>query len=120
MNPNLYFQFLQNNINILSSPHFFQLSTTTGTSFALIIAAEIGDKNQLAVVAFNSTSYHYAVWIGATAALIFTSTLGVLAGRTLLKKIPLRLIHIISGIIFLCLAFIAGMSTFNRYISVSV
>ncbi len=89
------------------------------STFLLISVAEFGDKTQLAVVALSSTSNPYAVWTGATVALIFTSVLGVLAGQTLLKNIPLSLIHKISGIIFLCLAFFAGISAFNSFFALS-
>lgn len=79
------------------------------TTFLLITVAEFGDKTQLAVVAFSSTAQPIAVWLGATLALTFTSLLGVLAGRTLLQRIPLQLLHRISGVIFLVLAGIAGL-----------
>ncbi len=85
------------------------------TTFLLITVAEFGDKTQLAVVALSSTANFYAVWLGSTAALIFTSVLGVLAGRAFLHKIPLTLIHKISGIIFLCLAAIAGFRAYQAF-----
>jgi len=85
------------------------------TTFFLITIAEFGDKTQLAVVALSSTAEPFAVWIGATCALILTSTLGVIAGRTLLKKIPLTLLHKVSGFIFLVLAVIAAYSAYSTY-----
>jgi putative Ca2+/H+ antiporter (TMEM165/GDT1 family) len=66
--------------------------------------AEFGDKTQLAVVALSSAAVPLAVWLGSTLALAFTSALGVLAGRTLLKKVSLELLHKISGSIFLVLS----------------
>ncbi len=82
------------------------------TTFLLITVAEFGDKTQLAVVAFSSTANPYAVWTGSTLALTFTSALGVLAGRTVLQKIPLSFLHKISGFIFLILA---GFASFKAY-----
>lgn len=82
------------------------------TTFLLITVAEFGDKTQLAVVAFSSTAQAAAVWLGATLALVFTSCLGVLAGRTVLQRIPLGLLHKISGLIFLVLA---GAAFFRGY-----
>jgi len=82
------------------------------TTFLLITVAEFGDKTQLAVVGLSSTALPIAVWLGATAALITTSALGVLAGRTLLQKIPMTLLHRFSGIIFLILAVIAAYKTY--------
>lgn len=86
------------------------------TTFLLITVAEFGDKTQLAVVALSSTALPVAVWIGATSALILTSALGVLAGRTVLQKIPLTFVHKISGFIFLILAILAAYSTYLNYI----
>jgi putative Ca2+/H+ antiporter (TMEM165/GDT1 family) len=83
------------------------------TTFALITVAEFGDKTQLAVVAFSSTAQPLAVWLGATLALTLTSLLGVLAGRTLLQKMPLGLLHRISGLIFLVLAVVAGFKAYR-------
>lgn len=74
------------------------------TTFLLIFLAEFGDKTQLAVAGMGSTSEPYAVWAGSTAALALTSLLGVYAGRRLLKRLPLKWIHRISGIFFLLLA----------------
>ena len=74
------------------------------TTFLLIFLAEFGDKTQLAVAGMGSTSEPYAVWLGATAALALTSILGVFAGRRLLKRLPLKWIHRISGVFFLLLA----------------
>jgi putative Ca2+/H+ antiporter (TMEM165/GDT1 family) len=84
------------------------------STFLLITVAEFGDKTQLAVVALSSTALPIAVWIGATSALILTSTLGVIAGRTILQKCPLNLLHKVSGLIFLVLA---ALSAYNAYLS---
>ncbi len=84
------------------------------TTFLLITVAEFGDKTQLAVVAFSSTANPYAVWLGSTLALTFTSALGVLAGRTVLQKLPLSLLHKISGVIFLTLSGFAGVRAYHE------
>lgn len=85
------------------------------TTFLLITVAEFGDKTQLAVVALSSTAIPLAVWLGSTVALASTSALGVLAGRTILQKIPLVLLHKISGIIFLGLSVFAGYRAYLAY-----
>lgn len=90
------------------------------TTLALITVAEFGDKTQLAVVAFSSTSQPVAVWLGATLALTFTSLLGVLAGRTLLQKIPITLLHRISGLMFLTLSAIAGYKAYQCALAVGL
>ena len=85
------------------------------TTFLLISFAEFGDKTQLAVVALSSTSVPFAVWLGSTLALITTSALGVLAGRTILQRIPISLLHRVSGVIFIILALYASYNTFTLF-----
>jgi len=86
------------------------------TTFLLITVAEFGDKTQLAVVALSSSVAPLAVWLGSTAALASTSALGIIAGRSLLKKIPLVLLHRISGTLFLILATIAAYRSAKAFI----
>jgi putative Ca2+/H+ antiporter (TMEM165/GDT1 family) len=81
----------------------------------LITVAEFGDKTQIAVVALSSTSIPLAVWTGATIALATTSALGVWAGRTILQKIPINLLHRISGIFFLLFAIYAAFNAYTIY-----
>jgi putative Ca2+/H+ antiporter (TMEM165/GDT1 family) len=64
----------------------------------------MGDKTQLAVAGMAGTLPAMPVWIGATLALVTTSALGVLVGRKLLRRIPLRRLRQISGVFFLILA----------------
>jgi len=85
------------------------------TTFLLITVAEFGDKTQLAVVALSSSAQPSAVWLGSTLALAFTSALGVLAGRTVLQKCPLTLMHKISGAIFIILSVLAAYNSFLSY-----
>jgi putative Ca2+/H+ antiporter (TMEM165/GDT1 family) len=85
------------------------------TTFLLITVAEFGDKTQLAVVALSSTAVPIAVWLGSTAALASTSALGILAGRTILHKVPLVLLHKISGTIFLILSAFAAYRAYVSY-----
>lgn len=86
------------------------------TTFLLITVAEFGDKTQLAVVGLSSTAAPIAVWFGSTVALVSTSALGILAGRTILQKVPLVLLHRISGTIFLMLSVFAGYRAYISYI----
>lgn len=84
------------------------------TTFLLITMAEFGDKTQLAVVGLSSTVAPIAVWFGSTVALASTSALGIIAGRTILQKVPLVLLHKVSGTIFLMLSVFA---TYRAYVS---
>ena len=85
------------------------------TTFLLITVAEFGDKTQLAVVALSSTAVPAAVWLGSTAALASISALGILAGRTVLQKVPLTLLHKISGSLFLTLSVFAAYRAYFGY-----
>jgi Ca2+/H+ antiporter, TMEM165/GDT1 family len=85
------------------------------TTFLLITVAEFGDKTQLAVVALSSTVAPIAVWLGSTVALASTSALGILAGRTILQKVPLVLLHKISGMIFLALSAFAVYRAYSSF-----
>jgi Ca2+/H+ antiporter, TMEM165/GDT1 family len=85
------------------------------STFLLITVAEFGDKTQLAVVALSSTGSPSGVWLGSTIALATTSALGVLAGRKLLQKIPLELLHKIGGVFFLILSGVALVKSYQSY-----
>lgn len=74
------------------------------TTFMMIFLAELGDKTQLAVVTMSSTHISWAVWFGATLALSTTSLVGIYAGRKLLTRLNIQLLHKISGLFFICLA----------------
>ncbi len=84
--------------------HWVLLST-----LGLIFMAELGDKTQLAVTGLAGQSAAVPVWLGATLALTLTSCLGVLAGRTVLQRIPMVLLHRLSGGFFLLLALLAAL-----------
>lgn len=78
------------------------------TTLLLILVAEFGDKTQIAVAGLASSMQPFPVWVGATAALVTISALGVWAGRTVLRRLPVRWLHRISGGVFLLFAVIAA------------
>lgn len=82
------------------------------TAFTLITLSEFGDKTQIAVVALGSTYIPLAVWFGATIALVMTSVVGVYAGSTVLKRLPIAQLHKISGVFFLVLGVLATYKLF--------
>lgn len=83
-------------------------------TFLLIFAAEFGDKTQLTVAALAGSEGAAPVWIGATAALALTTLLGVVAGRTVLQRLPLRWIHRLAAVFFLAFAAYAGYEAVTR------
>jgi putative Ca2+/H+ antiporter (TMEM165/GDT1 family) len=78
------------------------------STLLLIFVAEFGDKTQIAVAGLAGTMSPLPVWLGASAALVMVSALGVWAGRTLLQRLPIIWLHRISGGIFLSFAIVAA------------
>jgi putative Ca2+/H+ antiporter (TMEM165/GDT1 family) len=79
------------------------------STLLLILVAEFGDKTQVAVAGLAGTMSPLPVWIGASAALVLVSALGVWAGRTVLQRLPIIWLHRISGGIFLSFAILAAL-----------
>ncbi len=77
----------------------------------LLFMAELGDKTQLAVAGLASTAAPLAVWLGATAALIATSAVGIGAGRALRTRISARRLQQAGGVTFLVFGVWIGLST---------
>ncbi len=64
------------------------------TSFTLIFVAELGDKTQLALIALAAKlGSIWSVFLGGTLALWAVSLIGILVGRTLLRRIPRVWVH---------------------------
>jgi putative Ca2+/H+ antiporter (TMEM165/GDT1 family) len=77
-------------------------------SFSLIFAAELGDKTQLAMVALAAqTGALWTVFVGGTLALWSVSLLGILVGRTLLRRISAKWVHRAAALLFFAFGLIA-------------
>lgn len=71
-------------------------------SFVLIFVAELGDKTQLAMVALAaSLGSVQSVFVGGTLALWLVALIGVAVGRTVLTRIPSRIVHRAAAVMFL-------------------
>jgi len=73
----------------------------------LMFMAELGDKTQLAVAGLAAVEPVIWVWFGGTLALVLTSTIGVIVGRTLLQKVPVVWLHRIGGGLFILFSLLA-------------
>jgi putative Ca2+/H+ antiporter (TMEM165/GDT1 family) len=65
------------------------------TSFAVLFAAEWGDASQLA-----RAEHAVATGVGAWVALVTVAAVAVVAGRAVVRRVPLRLVHRVAGIAF--------------------
>ena len=77
-------------------------------AFGFIFLAEFGDKTQLAVAGLAGQLDPWAVWVGASVALVGVSALGVWAGSTLLRRLPRQTLQRASGWLFIAFALLAA------------
>ena len=71
-------------------------------TFGLIFLAELGDKTQLTTMALSAQSRSpVSVFLGAAAALTLTSLIGVLLGGVIHRFVPVQVIQVGSGLMFL-------------------
>lgn len=81
------------------------------TSFGVIFAAEWGDASQLATAALAARlGEPVAVGVGAWLALTAVATVAVLAGRVIVKRVPVRRVHQVAGAFFAVFAVFAAVS----------
>ncbi len=73
------------------------------TVFGIVFLAELGDKTQLATLLFASKSPGnlIAVFIGASAALVLASAIGVVAGSVISQYISPKFLSYVAGAGFL-------------------
>ena len=69
------------------------------TVFAAVFVAELGDKTQLATMLFAADKEvsKWTIFLGASAALVATSALGVLAGSAISNHVSPRMLQYVAG-----------------------
>lgn len=73
-----------------------------GTAFLTLFLAELGDKTQLAVITMTAkTDNKLSVFLGAAAALVLVTLLGVLFGGVLTQFIPTEWLQRIVALAFI-------------------
>lgn len=84
------------------------------TSFGVLFAAEWGDASQIAtaglVARHSGIGHATATAIGAWVALVVIAALAVVAGRVVVRRIPLRLVHRVAGGAFAAFAVLAAVA----------
>lgn len=87
---------------------------TVVSTFTLILLAELGDKTQLSAFAFASRSKSpFSVFLGSSAALVFTSFLAVAMGGILGQIIPGKLIKVLAGLVFVAFGVLSLAEAFK-------
>ncbi|MBT0159641.1 TMEM165/GDT1 family protein [Candidatus Bathyarchaeota archaeon A05DMB-2] len=71
------------------------------STFLLILVSELGDKTQLAVISLSSNYRASHVFAGAMLAFLAVDGVSLAIGGTLLAFLPIRLVLIISGSVFI-------------------
>jgi Ca2+/H+ antiporter, TMEM165/GDT1 family len=78
------------------------------TSFGVLFAAEWGDASQLATAALTARYEDpVAVFAGSFTALVTVAALAVALGGIITRKVPLRLVQRVAGVLFIVFALIA-------------
>jgi putative Ca2+/H+ antiporter (TMEM165/GDT1 family) len=73
------------------------------TVFVTVFLAELGDKTQLATLLYaaDAENSRWIVFVGAAAALVSTSALGVLGGSVLARYVDERTLGWVAGLGFI-------------------
>lgn len=79
-----------------------------GTTLVAFFLAEMGDKTQIATVML-AAKYNAYLWVvaGTTLGMMLANAPVVWLGDKLVKRVPIRLVHVISAVIFLVLGLLA-------------
>ena len=82
------------------------------TSFAVLFAAEWGDASQIATAGLvarqRGVAHAIATGVGAWVALVAVAALAVVAGKVVVKQVPLHLVHRVAGALFAVFAVLAA------------
>jgi putative Ca2+/H+ antiporter (TMEM165/GDT1 family) len=86
------------------------------TTFGVVFVAEWGDLTQLATASLATTRPPASVLVGAVAAMLSVTAIGVLFGRALLRVVPPGLLHRLAAVVFGVLAvlfFVSAVRTID-------
>ncbi|MEM8642040.1 MAG: TMEM165/GDT1 family protein [Cyanobacteria bacterium P01_G01_bin.54] len=79
--------------------------TTFSSTFVTILLAEMGDKTQLATLLITAESHQpWIVFLGAAAALVATSSIGVAVGWWLAKRVSAEVMNLSAAGLLLMVA----------------
>jgi len=72
--------------------------------FGIVFLAEWGDLTQITTASLAAKGQAVSVFTGATLAMISVAAIGVMAGRTLLRVVPPKVLHTAAATVFAALA----------------
>jgi putative Ca2+/H+ antiporter (TMEM165/GDT1 family) len=80
-----------------------------GTTVVAFFLAEMGDKTQIATVMLAARFVHEYVWVvaGTTFGMMLANVPVVFFGERIMRRVPIKLVHGVSAVIFLVLGIIA-------------
>ena len=82
----------------------------SATVLGVVFLAEWGDLTQLATASLASNGEALSVFVGAATAMVTVAAIGVLAGQSLLRVLPERILRKIAAMIFALLAVLAAFA----------
>lgn len=84
-----------------------------GTTVVAFFLAEMGDKTQIATVML-AAKYHAFYWViaGTTVGMMLANAPVVWLGERMTRLVPLRVVHIVSAVIFVGLGLLALVTNF--------
>ncbi len=81
------------------------------TSFGVLFAAEWGDASQIATAGLAARqSFPLGTALGAWLALVAVAVAAALAGRVVLRRVPVRVVHRVAGVLFAVFAVVAAVA----------
>lgn len=88
------------------------------TSFGVLFAAEWGDASQIAtaglVARHSGVGHAIATGAGAWVALVVVAAVAVVAGKLVVQKVPLHLVHRVAGVLFAIFAVVVAIAAIRR------
>jgi putative Ca2+/H+ antiporter (TMEM165/GDT1 family) len=81
------------------------------TSFGVLFAAEWGDASQIATAGLSARQGEpVAVALGAWVALVLIATIAAVAGRVIVRRVPVRVVHRVAGLLLFAFAVVAAVA----------
>lgn len=81
--------------------------------FGVLLVSEFGDKTMFATLTIAARQGLLSTWLGAAAGMASASLLALVVGHLLGRHLPMRALRIGSGVVFLAVALLLGVSALS-------